>query len=66
MDREENEKIMRKVDIERSRDFYKELQKTTMNCFVEATRCYEETEKYFRTRIKELEGKLNENKHSVS
>ncbi len=65
MVRKEEEK-MRKIDIERSRDFYKKLQKTTMNCLYEATKCYERMEKQAIVRIKELEKKLNENKHTVS
>ena len=48
---------MRKVDIERSRDHYKETLNIVMNTMAEMAKCFERLELSYRNRIQELEDK---------
>ena len=49
---------MRKIDIERSRDYYKEIYHSAMRLNTEMARAFEVTEQGYRKRIDELENKL--------
>ena len=49
---------MRKIDIERSRDSYKECLKSALYCMAEMAKCYERRDHAQIKRIKELEEKL--------
>lgn len=46
---------MRKVDIERSRDYYKETLHIAMTTMTEMAKAFEKTETHYRERIKRLE-----------
>lgn len=49
---------MRKIDLERSRDYYKKILNITLNTMAEMAKCFERMEASSRKRIQELEDKL--------
>lgn len=49
---------MRKVDIERSRDYYKDTVKSCLHCMTNMAEAFERMEKQYRERIKVLKSKL--------
>lgn len=49
---------MRKIDIQNSRDYYKECLDSALRCMTEMSQAFERQEESLQTRIKELETKL--------
>jgi hypothetical protein len=51
---------MRKIDLERSRDSYKETLNAALHCLTEMTAAFERRDKSQIARINELEAKIKE------
>ena len=49
---------MRKIDIEKNRDSYKEALNSAMRCLTEMSAAFERRDKYQISRIKELEAEI--------
>ena len=51
---------MRNIDLQISRDYYRETLNITLRTMTAMAKCFDRMEKSYRNRINELEEKLNE------